>query len=260
MNSQNSKPARSDKQIEASRRNGAKSKGPKTQAGKMRSALNALKHGFRAAQENVTRTDKDDYFDFQVRLLGEITPLGASEEKLADQYVFACYQLERIAFIEAHGNVREPGQGLFGSLVVLARYRSSLERTRDRALKQLKELQTERCLRDAPYSRRAKDIPMLASSQAYRRRIQEYDFDHKLDPHSPRVWPRREQDMPAAVRDKPIEPEPAPAPAPQLAPPQPQSTASIEEIEPAVPDFPELVPPVSPQITQFRPPSPILEV
>ena len=240
MKDQNSKPPRTEAQIEASRRNGAKSRGPKTQAGKMRSALNALKHGFRAAQENVTKTDKDDYFDFKIRLMGEITPLGANENKLADQYVFACYQLERIAFIETHGNVREPGQGLFGSLVVLARYRSSLERTRDRALKQLKELQTERCLRDAPYSRRAKDIPMLASSQAYKRRIQEYDFDHKLDPHTPNVWPRREQDMPEAIRDRPIEPKPAPDPAPQPAPQlaqiQPQGTPINAATIPAAPD------------------------
>ena len=207
MKNQTPNPPRSASQIEASRANGRKSKGPKTPAGKMRSALNALKHGFRAAQENVLKTDQDEYQEFATRLLSELSPFGVTERKLADQYVFAAYQLERIAFIETHGSIREPGLGLFGSLALLARYRSSLERTRDRAYKQLKELETERCLRDAPYARRAKDIPMLASSQAYRRRIQEYDYDHKLDPHTPDVWPRREQDMPAAVRQLPTEPK-----------------------------------------------------
>ena len=62
----------------ASRRNGAKSRGPRTPEGKARSAKNALKHGL-CAQRNVVLGDEDlDEFEaLEAALMAELAPQGA---------------------------------------------------------------------------------------------------------------------------------------------------------------------------------------
>jgi hypothetical protein len=59
----------------ASRRNGAKSCGPKAAEGKARSAQNALKHGFRA-QKHVVLPDEDaaEFAVLEAALLEELAP------------------------------------------------------------------------------------------------------------------------------------------------------------------------------------------
>jgi hypothetical protein len=63
---------------EASRRNGAKSRGPKTTEGKARSSQNALKHGFRA-QKHVVLDDEDaaEFAALEAALVEELAPDGA---------------------------------------------------------------------------------------------------------------------------------------------------------------------------------------
>jgi hypothetical protein len=59
-------------------KNGAKSKGPKTPAGKARSAQNALKHGMRA-QKYLVLPDEDvaEFAGLEASLIEELAPVGA---------------------------------------------------------------------------------------------------------------------------------------------------------------------------------------
>jgi hypothetical protein len=81
---------------EASRLNGAKSRGPKTPEGKARSSQNALKHGFRA-QKYVVLPDEDAaaFEALEAALMEELAPEGALQSVLAQRVVAASWRLAR---------------------------------------------------------------------------------------------------------------------------------------------------------------------
>ena len=68
----------SNARAEASRQNGAKSRGPRTLEGRARSARNALKHGMRA-QKHLVLPDEDaaEFADLEAALIAELAPVGA---------------------------------------------------------------------------------------------------------------------------------------------------------------------------------------
>jgi hypothetical protein len=86
----------------ASRRNGAKSRGPKTIEGKARSAQNALKHGLRAQKHIVLPGESATEFEaLEAALLEELAPDGALQAVLARRVVAAAWRLERAERLEA---------------------------------------------------------------------------------------------------------------------------------------------------------------
>jgi hypothetical protein len=141
---------------EASRRNGAKSRGPKTPEGKARSAQNALKHGFRAQQHIVLPSEDAAAFEaLEAALLEELAPEGALQCVLAQRIVSAAWRLERAERIEAELFERHhfPGGDLGLALIrdgngprsfdTLLRYRGGTLAELWRALRTLKALQAD---------------------------------------------------------------------------------------------------------------------
>jgi hypothetical protein len=141
---------------EASRKNGAKSRGPKSQEGKARAAQNALKHGMRA-QKHVLLPQEDAaaFAALEAALFAELAPVGALQTLLARRIAVAAWRLERADRLEAEVlEVRSyeganPGVALIRecngtrSFDTLMRYRNAAMAEFWRALRTLKALQAE---------------------------------------------------------------------------------------------------------------------
>jgi hypothetical protein len=146
----------SSARAEASRRNGAKSRGPKTEAGKARSAQNALKHGMRA-EKHLVLPDEDavEFAAHEAALLAELAPAGALQVALAQRVASAAWRLARADRIEAdlfeERRYADGGVGIAlirdgngtRSFETLLRYRAAAMAEFARALRMLKALQAE---------------------------------------------------------------------------------------------------------------------
>ena len=146
----------------ASRKNGAKSRGPKTPEGKARSARNALKHGLCARQTVVLGDEDLAAFDaLEAALMAELAPQGALQAVLARRIVAATWRLERAERIEAELFAQNiGGTTSFGLAMIrdcngarafdtLLRYRGGTLAELWRALRTLKALQAEAAARTA---------------------------------------------------------------------------------------------------------------
>ncbi len=165
----------------ASRRNGAKSRGPKTPAGKARSAQNALKHGMRALRYVVLPDEDGVAFQaLEAALMDELAPVGTLQVVLARRVAMAAWRLARAdrMEVELFEERRWENAGLGMALIrdgngtrsfeTLMRYRGAAMAEFWRALKTLKALQAERRLRRCRRPR--VEVPELARSWPRRRR------------------------------------------------------------------------------------------
>jgi hypothetical protein len=140
----------------ASRRNGAKSRGPRTPEGKACSAQNALRHGL-SAQKHLVLDDEDAqaFAALEAAVHEELAPEGVVQRLLAGRIVRAAWRLERAERIEielleyrmdrdgdlALALIRD-GNGT-RSFDTLMRYRGSAQAEFYKALRTLKALQAE---------------------------------------------------------------------------------------------------------------------
>ncbi len=87
---------------EASRRNGAKSKGPTTAGGKARASKNALKHGLCATSTILLNGEDETAFEMLTRgLKADLQPNGPLESLLASRLAIAAWRMSRADRIEA---------------------------------------------------------------------------------------------------------------------------------------------------------------
>jgi hypothetical protein len=145
---------------DASRKNGARSRGPKTPEGKARSARNALKHGLRA-EKYLVLPDEDvaEFAALEAALVEELAPEGALQSVLAGRIARAAWRLERAERLEVElfeeRRYLDAGPGLAlirdgnatRSFDTLLRYRGAALAELMRSLRMLKALQGEAAAR-----------------------------------------------------------------------------------------------------------------
>jgi hypothetical protein len=145
----------SQRQIEANRRNAARSTGPRTPEGKAVVSLNALRHGLLSGQAVIQGESEVELVELGRRLRGQLVPMGELELLLADRIVSTAWRLRRVIALETllFDTERGDGSAYHGALAyrvdrdklqLLSRYELALERSLYKALHELRRLQAER--------------------------------------------------------------------------------------------------------------------
>jgi hypothetical protein len=89
-----------EEQIAANRRNAQLSSGPKTEAGRNRSRMNARRHGLTGQVTTMTEEDRAAHDQFSIALIKDLAPEGAMETQLAQRIATDSWRLNRASAIE----------------------------------------------------------------------------------------------------------------------------------------------------------------
>jgi hypothetical protein len=96
-----------EKRINASRANGAKSRGPRTNSGKSISSQNAVRHGMLARAVVLDDESKELFFELLVSLKAELLPRTGIERALVENMAVARWRQMRLWGMEKAGLVSE---------------------------------------------------------------------------------------------------------------------------------------------------------
>jgi hypothetical protein len=91
----------SESQLSANRANAKSSSGPKTQAGRARSRMNAVKHGLTAREITVEGERPEEFDAFREGLFADHKPASALERELIDRLAGLLWRLRRLPVVEA---------------------------------------------------------------------------------------------------------------------------------------------------------------
>ena len=92
---------RLERRTSINRANAQHSTGPRTDAGKQRSSLNALRHGLTAAAPVLPSEDPAAYEDHRRRFFNEYQPATPTESQLVQELIDTSWRLNRIPRLEA---------------------------------------------------------------------------------------------------------------------------------------------------------------
>jgi hypothetical protein len=152
-----------EKQIEANRLNAQKSTGPRTEAGKRKSRLNAVKHSLTGHLDVMTDDERLTRDTFVAGIVDSLKPADAVERQLAHSVADGYWRINRVSTIESNFFASEAcnqEDDALASLNLLTVYEMRLHRKVRLDLQQLREIQA---------ARRADEAKKAAQEQAANR-------------------------------------------------------------------------------------------
>jgi len=155
-------------QINANQANAQHSTGPCTAEGKARVSQNALRHGLTARHLVIRDDEQDEFAVLQDSLSTELAPQGAVEAVIFQQLLHAAWNLHRFRRVEAEaslGTIADFSDPATTTVLDrLTRYQARAQRAFQKALQELRVLQTNRALRLLKLSEQEDaEVPAIAS-------------------------------------------------------------------------------------------------
>src|ERR1035437_3774555 len=155
-------------QLAANQANAQHSTGPSTAEGKARVSQNALRHGLTPRHLVIRDDEHEEFAVLQDSLSQQLDPQGAMETITFQELLHAAWSLHRFRRIEAEasrGTVEDfPDPATTPVLDRLSRYQARAQRAWQKALQELRVLQTHRALRARKLSEQeAAEVRAIAS-------------------------------------------------------------------------------------------------
>jgi hypothetical protein len=134
-----------ERRATTNRANSLRSTGPRTEPGKQRSSLNALRHGLTARTAVLPTEDSEAYQRHIQQFLVEYAPATPTETQLVHEIANTAWRLNRIPCLEAELLSQDPDpQSLIPLLASLSLHGSRLSRQFQKTLEQLRDIQDQR--------------------------------------------------------------------------------------------------------------------
>src|SRR5260370_18975279 len=152
--------------------NAQHSTGPRTPEGQARSSQNARTHGLTARDLVIAPNELEEFEELLNDYQTDVQPQGAAQQSLFELLVGAAWNLRRIRRMEvrACSDTTLTAEKLEKDLDRLVRYKTCIERTFHRSLKELKALQTNALIQATlPLSVRQNLLPLSNATEISKR-------------------------------------------------------------------------------------------
>src|SRR6266436_798929 len=162
------------KRLAANAANAQHSTGPRTPEGQARSSQNARTHGLTARDLVIAPNELEEFEELRSDYQTAVQPQDAIQQSVFELLVGAAWNLRRIRRMEvrACSDTTLTAEKLEKELDRLVRYKTCIERTFHRSLKELKALQTNAVIQATLPDSVRQNVPPLANAMQISKRTQ----------------------------------------------------------------------------------------